>query len=214
MAEETKDKVASDVTTDETIETDENDIEEVDNTEVVSEPETEIKDQLKKEDKKEKKDRKQKEIESLQDEVKSKAKDLVELKDRYLRTLAETENFKKRISEEASKDRKYANFDLCKELLETLDNFERAIDSGKEIEEVQNYLKGFSLIKDRLVKVLNNHGVTEIEAMGKPFDPNYQQAVMVENHEDIKHQEVIKVLQKGYMFKDRVLRPAMVIINE
>ena len=175
--------------------------------------ETEVQEE-KTETKKEKKDKHKKEIEALKAEIEKKDQELAEFKDRFLRTLAEAENFKKRIGDEAARERKYIGMDLSRKLLEPLDNLERALDAAPQNEEMNNYLQGFKIIKDQIVKVLETEGVKEIETEGKIFDPNYHQAVMMDHDDTKESQEIIRVLQKGYTYKDRILRPAMVVINE
>ena len=93
-----------------------------------------------------------------------------------------------------------------------MDNFERAW--SLETEENAEFLKGFKMISDTISKILAENGVFEIEALDKPFDPNFHQAVLTEAREGIEPSMVIEVLQKGYMYKDRVLRASMVKVSE
>ncbi len=152
-------------------------------------------------------DPKDAEIEALKNEVS-------DLKDKMLRNQAELQNFKRRINEERIKDRKYANVDLVKSLLTPLDNFELGLMNEVEDGKLKPYAKGFEMIRRDLFEVLKSEGLAEIEADGKPFDPNRHQAVMKEPKDGVESNMVIEVYQKGYMFKDRVIRPAMVKVSE
>ena len=133
-----------------------------------------------------------------------------------MRIQAEMINYKKRKEEETSNLLKYANEDLVSELLPVIDNFERAIkmDNDDLSDEVSKFLEGFKMIYGNLINILNKLDVKEIEASGIEFDPNYHQAVLTEKDESKPSGVVLEVLQKGYMYKDKVIRPAMVKVNE
>lgn len=150
-----------------------------------------------------------KKIEELEQKIK-------ELEDKSLRDKAELINFRKRKEEETTRLLKYSNESLVKELLPTLDNFERAIhmDDDNLEDEVSKFLEGFKMLYCNLVNVLNSYEVKEIDSFEKPFDPTYHQAVMTEKREGIEPGVVIEVMQKGYMLKDKVIRPAMVKVSE
>lgn len=133
-------------------------------------------------------------------------------KEKSMRIQAEMMNFKRRKEEEVDQFKKYANEDILKQLIQVCDNFERAL--GMESEENAEFLKGFKMIYTNILNILNNNGVVEIEAINAPFDPNVHQAVLTEVKEGVEPGIVIEVLQKGYMYKDRVLRAAMVKVSE
>ena len=136
--------------------------------------------------------------------------------DKALRANAEMMNFKRRKEEETSNMLKYANEDVLKSLLPVVDNFERGIklDDNDLSDEVSKFLSGFKMIYSNLIGVLNKNEVKEIEADGVEFDPTIHQAVLME-HDDAKPSGVVlEVLQKGYMYKDKCIRPAMVKVNE
>lgn len=137
-------------------------------------------------------------------------------KEKNMRIQAEMINFKKRKEEETSNLLKYANEDLISELLPVIDNFERAIkmDDNDLSDEVSKFLEGFKMIYSNLINILNKLDVKEIEASGIEFDPNFHQAVLTEKDENKPSGVVLEVLQKGYMYKDKVIRPAMVKVNE
>ena len=135
------------------------------------------------------------------------------LNTKYLMALAETQNYKKRMDEEHSKFIKYSTFNLCKEIVKTLDNLDLALDKEYD-EQMESYLSGFRMVRNSLFSILEKEGVKEIETLGKDFDPNYMTSISVTNDESKKDNEVSLVYQKGYMYKDRVLRPAMVAVNQ
>ncbi len=150
------------------------------------------------------------------EEIESLNKEIFSLKEALLRNQAELQNYKRRKDEETERFQKYKNEDLVKELLPIVDNFERAIkmDDNDLSDEVSKFLSGFKLIYTNTVNILNKYEVTEIKAEGIEFDPTYHHAVLTE-HDDTKPSGVVlEVLQKGYMYKDRVIRPAMVKVNE
>lgn len=160
-------------------------------------------------EKKDKKDKKKinKEIEKLQEE-----KNI--LNDKLLRVSAEMQNMKRRYDEEISRIYKYEGESFIKKTLGVLDNFERAISMNSENEEINKFLEGFKLIYNELKKNLEDTGVTEIESLDKTFDPECMEAVMTENIEGKDAGIVTAVMLKGYKYNDKVIRPAMVKVNE
>lgn len=138
------------------------------------------------------------------------------LQEALLRNQADLQNYKRRKEEESEKFLKYKNEDLIKELLNVVDNFERAIqmDDSDLSDEVSKFLAGFKLIYTNMVHILNQFEVTEIVAEGVEFDPNFHHAVLTDHDENKPAGVVLEVLQKGYLYKDRVIRPAMVKVNE
>lgn len=130
-----------------------------------------------------------------------------DLKDRYLRTLADFENFRKRSEREKSDYFKYALSGLLRELLPVLDNFDRALEHA---EEGDDFHKGVLLIYKQLFGVLQKSGLRPIDESRVPFDPRYHEAVVREEDPSVPSHTVVAVLQKGYFLHDRVLRPAMV----
>ncbi|MEE3344102.1 MAG: nucleotide exchange factor GrpE [Bacilli bacterium] len=150
-----------------------------------------------------------KEVEELKNQVSV-------LKESLLRNQAELQNYKRRKDEEVSKILKYKDEELIKELLGILDNFERAIkmDDNDLTDEVSRFLEGFKLIYSNTINILSKFQVKEIEAEGLEFNPEYHHAVLTDHDESKPAGVVLEVLQKGYMYKDRVIRPAMVKVNE
>jgi molecular chaperone GrpE len=130
-----------------------------------------------------------------------------ELKDRYIRTLADFENYRKRSEREKNDYFRYALAGTVKDLLPVLDNFDRALEHA---EEGDDFHKGVLLICKQLYDVLKRHGLRAIEDAGVPFDPNIHEAVVREESSDVPSHTVVAVLQKGYFLHDRLLRPALV----
>lgn len=162
----------------------------------------------KKEHKKEK-SKHRKEIETLKDANKKLEEDILIAK-------ADLVNYRKRKDEEVVRMLKFCNEDFIKQLLPVLDNFERAIklDDDNLEDEVSKFLEGFKMIYCNMQNVMSNFGVKPIDGANKPFDPVYHNAIMVEHRESIEPGMVLEVLQKGYLYKDKVIRPAMVKVSE
>lgn len=163
-----------------------------------------------KEDKKEKKAKKDKEKEEM---IRLAAENKV-LKEEYLKSKAELENFKKRTNEEKVRDRKYASTNLIGDLLLPLDQLKKVVEMQTEDQVLKNFLIGFKMINDKIYQVLEEDGLKEIDALNKQFDPNYHYAVEKESNKELENGIILDVIHVGYMYKDRILRPAMVKVNE
>lgn len=148
-----------------------------------------------------------------EDEVEKLNKEIEKLKNDYARAYADTENLKKRLMAEAEQTRKYRIQSFAKEIVPVIDNLERALQSQVH-ESDEGFKKGIEMTYDQLLAALKNEGVEVIDCLNKPFDPNLEQAIMTEKVEGVESGIVIEVLQKGYVLKDRILRPAMVKVSE
>lgn len=133
---------------------------------------------------------------------------VAELNDRLLRNLAEFDNYRKRTTAEKAAMYSAGAGDSVERLLPVLDNFERALASEQDKE--NGFYKGVEMIFKQMKEAFEAMGVTEIEAEGEAFDPNLHNAVMHIENEDLGENVVSMVLQKGYKYKDKVIRPAMV----
>lgn len=155
-------------------------------------------------------------VHDLEERMKKLEASLKEAEDKAMREKAEAINYRKRKDDEVARMMKYAGEDMIKEILPIVDSFERAIDMDDDNleDEVSKFLAGFKMIYCNLVNILEKYEVKEIEAMGKEFDANFHQAVLTEPREGVEPGIVIEVLQKGYMYKDKVLRPSMVKVSE
>jgi molecular chaperone GrpE len=138
---------------------------------------------------------------------------------RYMRLAADFQNYKKRTEKEKSDIYAYANEKFAADLLDVIDNFERAMGQGAASADAETdggadekFLEGMKLIMDQLVNVLERNDVAEIDAVGAEFDPNLHHAVQMEESGEYESGKVTKVIQKGYKIRNKVLRPAMVMV--
>ncbi len=176
----------------------------------------------KKEDKKEKvapEVKKQEQVKEESKELKEIAKlkeDNALLQDKVLRVTAEMQNMRRRMEEERANLLKYEGEDLIKKLLPIVDNFERAIkmDDTNLEDEVSKFLSGFKMIYGNLNDTLKGFEVISIEVLNQPFDPSKMEAVMVEEVEGVEPNIVVDVMQKGYTYKGKVIRHAMVKVSK
>ena len=150
----------------------------------------------------------------LEEEIRNLTAENKTLNEKIKLTQADLINYRKRKDEETANTLKYANQDIIKDLLNVIDNLERALNNKNVSEEVQKYLAGFEMIYTNLKSTLENYGVTEINRVGEIFDPKEEQALLTECVEDKEDEVVLEVLLKGYKLKDRVIRPASVKINQ
>ena len=130
-----------------------------------------------------------------------------EYKNRYVRALADFENFRKRTEREKADFFRYATAAVLKDILPVLDNFDRALDHA---EEGDDFHKGVLLIYKQLYDVLLRNGLKPIDESGVAFDPNIHEAVVREEDDSVPNHTVVAILQKGYFLHDRLLRPALV----
>ena len=153
---------------------------------------------------------------NINDERELLSKRIKDLEEALLRSQAELINYKRRKDEETSRIIKYAEEDILKGFLPILDNFERAInmDDNNLEDEVSKFLQGFKLMYKQIKDLLTKFEVKEMDCLGKEFDPTYHQAVTTGKDESKESGIILEVLQKGYMYKDKVLRTAMVKVNE
>ncbi len=132
-----------------------------------------------------------------------------DIKDHFMRLQADFENFKKRSAREKQDTAQYTLESFLKKLLPVIDNLERAQENAKT-ENLEAYKQGVDMVFKQLMDVLKDEGLSEVEAEGKSFDPNFHHGVAVDSESDAEDQAITGVFQKGYQFKDKVLRPAMV----
>ena len=139
---------------------------------------------------------------------------LQESEEKVLRLAAEFENTKKRLQRERETSLKYAEENVLKELLPGIDNIERAMEQGQDSNSMESLLEGVELTRKGLSATLEKFGVKVIESIGEPFDPNIHEAVAMEETEEMEPNRVLKEFQKGYLYKDRLLRAAKVIVSK
>ncbi len=153
-------------------------------------------------------------IASLEKKLEEKEKELAECKEKILRLAAELENFKKRVEREKLEHMKYALEEFAKELLPFLDNLERAIALAKDTKDMDKMIEGIELTLSGYFKTLERFGLKTFAAEGKRFDPNYHEALSVEENPDVEEDTVLKELLRGYTLHDRVIRPALVVVSK
>ncbi len=137
-----------------------------------------------------------------------------EMQDRYLRLNAEFDNYKKRMMRENSDRLKYFNMELIKELLPSVDNLERAIShAGDENSDLENMIEGLQMVYKGMQEAFGKFGVSEIESIGKEFNPNCHQAVGMIESQEVPENHVAEECLKGYYLHDRIIRPTMVRVS-
>ncbi len=137
-----------------------------------------------------------------------------DLEDKFLRLAAEMDNFKKRMQREREASLKYAEENLLRELLPSLDNLERAIEQGRNSEAGSALLAGVEMTGKGLLATLEKFGLQHIGAVGQPFDPNFHEALAMEATDTMAENHILQEYMKGYMFKDRLLRAAKVVVSK
>lgn len=164
------------------------------------------------EEKKQEKNKQDQKLAKELADLKDKNKDL---EDKYLRSEAEIQNMQNRYTKERAQLIKYESQSLAKDILPAMDNLERALSVEADDDVSKQLKKGVQMTLDALVKAMKDRGVVEIEADGVKFDPTLHQAVQtVAAENDDQKDHVVQVLQKGYQYKDRTLRPAMVVVAQ
>ncbi|MDY6904174.1 MAG: nucleotide exchange factor GrpE [Thermodesulfobacteriota bacterium] len=154
------------------------------------------------------------EIDALKQELETVKKEKADINDRFMRAAAEFDNYKKRLDRQWTDFKKYANESLIKELLTVVDNLERALCAvdGND-SQTRGLCDGISMTVDEIFKIFEKFGVTRLDSVGKPFNPNYHQAVARQASDTVAENIVLEEFQKGYMIHDRLLRPAMVVVS-
>jgi molecular chaperone GrpE len=140
--------------------------------------------------------------------------ELGQTRDRWIRMVAEMENFKKRSGKERDEFFKYANENILRELLPILDNLQRAIDHAETHNGQTGLLEGIQMTERQLVAVMERFGISPVDAISKPFDPSRHEAMIQVDSEDHEPNTVLQEHQKGYLLHDRLLRPAKVAVSK
>jgi molecular chaperone GrpE len=154
------------------------------------------------------------ELTKLNDKIQQLEVELDEKENRILRVQADYDNYRKRTKSEIDSIKKYQSQTLATELLTSLDNFERALQTNVTSEDGKALLQGVEMVYRNILEVFKNEGIEPIEAVGKEFNPHEHHAVMQGQDNQYESNVVIEELQRGYKLKDRVIRPAMVKVNE
>jgi molecular chaperone GrpE len=152
-------------------------------------------------------------LEALRERAAASEQERDEFRSLLQRTRADFENYQKRAQREWAQERRYGHAGLALDLLPILDNFDRAVIAAKQAGETGPLMQGVALIQAQVLDALRRHGITPIEAQGRPFDPNLHQAVMQQPSAVEPPNTVVQVLEQGFMIHDRVLRPARVVVS-
>lgn len=152
-------------------------------------------------------------ISDFKDQIEELSKEKDAWKDKFLRKAAEFENYKKRIENEQLALITYAAENFIKSLLPVVDDFERSLQHIDDAENKETIKTGIELIYNKFLKILDEHGVKKIDALGKTFDVNYHEALMQKSDNSVSPLTVIEELEKGYMYKDKVIRHAKVVVS-
>ncbi len=151
------------------------------------------------------------------DALRSRLQAAEQARDQYLdlatRTRADFENYQKRMQRDLATERRFAQAPLASDLLGALDNLERATAAAEKAGEKGPLVQGVAMVHSQLLDVLRRHGVTRMEVLGQPFDPNLHQAVLQQPSKDCPPMTVVQVLEPGYLIHERVLRPARVAVS-
>ena len=155
-----------------------------------------------------------KEVEELKKRLEEKEKEAKENYDRFLRLAADLENYKKRAAREKEDYIKFANEDLMKAILPFVDNLERAVNHAEKVSDTGVMVEGVRLTVHQVLQALNKFGLSSFESVGKPFDPAMHEAMLVVETDQHEPNKVLEEFQKGYLFNDRLLRPATVSVSK
>jgi molecular chaperone GrpE len=151
-------------------------------------------------------------LENLQQQLQAKTLEATNNYDRFIRQVAELENFKRRSAKEREEAIRFANEGLIKDLLPILDNLERAVSHAASGDNGKSFTEGVEMILKAFLDVLAKHGVTQIAALGQPFDPSKHEAMAQIETSGHKHNSIVEEHHKGYLFRERLLRPALVSV--
>jgi molecular chaperone GrpE len=146
--------------------------------------------------------------------LKEKEKEAAENFDKYMRAVAELENYNKRAAKEKAESIKYGNENLLKDILPLADSLDRACRHACTSEDFEAFKAGLKLLQDQLCCCLEKHGVEKIEVVGKDFDPNVHEALLQVNTEEHGDNKVVDEFEKGYLLNSRLLRPAKVSVSK
>ncbi len=152
--------------------------------------------------------------EELVELIKKKDEELAALNDKFLRLAAEMDNTRKRLEREREEAVCYANEQIIRELLPVIDNLERAVQHANENSDIKTLLEGVKITLKSFISTLERFGCKPFDSVGKPFDPAYHEAIMQQESKEHPENTVVQEYQRGYILKDRLLRPAMVVVSK
>jgi molecular chaperone GrpE len=152
------------------------------------------------------------EISEINAKLAEKEKEAAANYDKYLRAIAELDNYKKRAAKEKTEIIKYGKEDVIKDILPFVDSLDRALEHADNTIDIQSFKEGLKLIQDQLLTSLKKHGVDKIECCGKEFDPNFHEALMQVDSEHLEENKVVNEFERGYLLNGRLLRPSKVSV--
>lgn len=182
------------------------------------EKEKDVKETLESEDvefkEKEKKPKRKTKQQQLEEEISELKLENLRLSEKVLKALADSENYKKRLNQERETEKKYSNMYLIEKLIPALDQLRLV--TGYEVEDpaLKNYLIGFKMINDQLYQILEDDGLKVVDGLNQQFDPKYHYAIEKTNDKTKENGLIVSQTQVGYLYKERTIRPAMVVVNE
>jgi molecular chaperone GrpE len=153
-------------------------------------------------------------VTKLKNEIKEKEKEIKEWKDKYLRALAELDNYRKRMDKEFDEHKKYSKVDYFLKIIPVLDSFDRAISGAEVNADLETFQKGVEIIYRQLREALKSCGLVEFSALGQTFDPSRHEAVATVETNDTPVNTVIEEISKGYIVHDKVIKPAKVFVSK
>lgn len=153
------------------------------------------------------------EMEKLQNEINQLKEEINQWKDKFLRKMAEFDNYKKRVEQDQIQLIKYSNEKLIKDLLPIIDDFERTLTFSKDELKNNSILQGVEMVYNKLMKILSNYGLKKIDALNQPFDFNYHEALLQVPKDGVEPLTVIEEVEKGYLLNDKVIRHSKVIVS-
>ncbi|WP_279159823.1 nucleotide exchange factor GrpE [Thomasclavelia cocleata] len=151
---------------------------------------------------------------AVEEQLKALEEEVNTWKTDYYKVFADMENLKRRLQNEHANTMKFMMQSFIEQLLPVVDNFERSLTIENPSEEIKNFLKGYEMIYNQLMQVLQSQGVEVIKTEGEEFDPNFHQAVMTVKDDNFKSNMIVEELQRGYKLKDRVIRASLVKVSE
>ena len=153
-------------------------------------------------------------VSRLKDEVTEQETEIKNLKDKYLRALAEWDNYRKRMDKDFEDFKKYAKVDFFIKILPVLDNFDRALSGAELSQDIENFRNGLEIIDRQLKDTLKALGLKEFSGLGEAFDPNRHEAIAVVDTNEKPENTIVEEISKGYMVGDRVIKPAKVLVSK
>jgi molecular chaperone GrpE len=153
-------------------------------------------------------------VTKLKEELKNRDKEIKEFKDKYLRALADMDNFRKRMDKEIDSYRKYAQVEFFNKIIPVLDSFDRAVDGASLENNHEKYAQGIEMIYRQLKDALRIMGLEEFSSLGEYFDPARHEAVATVVNNDKPENTIVEEISKGYIVQERVIKPAKVLVSK